>query len=80
MCLVGYEDDPDVPGGGFFYLRNSWGERWGRDNVLGAGYGRIPYSYLAEHGRSAYTASAPVEEEKTAWERFIEWLRALFGG
>jgi hypothetical protein len=82
MCLVGYEDDPEVPGGGFFYLRNSWGERWGRNNSLGAGYGRIPYAYLTEHGRSAYAASAPIEppeEEKTLWERFLEWLRDLFG-
>ena len=30
MCMVGYQDDADVPGGGYFLVRNSWGTAWAR--------------------------------------------------
>jgi len=57
MCMVGYEDDSEVPGGGFFLVRNSWGAtKWGRNNVVESGYARIPYEYIRKHGKSAYTA------------------------
>ena len=82
MCMVGYEDDPDVPGGGFFLVRNSWGTRWGRDNALEPGHGRIPYDYLSQHGLSAYTASAPDEQPqdpKSLWEQIAERFRRIFG-
>jgi C1A family cysteine protease len=58
MCLVGYEDVPDEPdlGGGRFYIRNSWGNYWATESVLGtAGYGTIPYSYIERFGRDAYS-------------------------
>ncbi|MEA3337922.1 MAG: C1 family peptidase [Chloroflexota bacterium] len=58
MAMVGYEDDPDVPGGGFFLIRNSWGTDWAADSPLQAGYARLPYQYIAMFGRSAYTAAA----------------------
>lgn len=41
LLIVGYEDDTQAPGGGWFLIRNSLGEGWGR-----AGYGRLPYGYL----------------------------------
>ena len=41
LLIVGYEDDASAPGGGFFAIRNSLGEDWGRK-----GYGRLPYAYL----------------------------------
>ena len=41
LLVVGYEDDASAPGGGFFEIRNSLGESWGR-----GGYGRLPYAYL----------------------------------
>lgn len=41
LLVVGYEDDAAAPGGGWFIVRNSLGEGWGR-----RGYGRMPYAYL----------------------------------
>ena len=59
MCMVGYQDDADVPGGGYFLVRNSWGTDWAKKSAAGAGYCRLPYAYMSQFGRSAYTATAP---------------------
>jgi len=78
MAMGGYEDDPDVPGGGYFLVRNSWGTTtWGRDNAVAPGYARIPYAYMAEHGRSAHVAYLPVAKPKLTW--WQELLQRLFG-
>jgi C1A family cysteine protease len=58
MAIVGYEDDPAVPGGGFFLVRNSWGTDWAGQSAVGAGYCRLPYQYISDYGRSAYAARA----------------------
>ena len=55
MCIVGYEDDPAVPGGGFFIVRNSWGEDWAHGSPIAPGYCRLPYRYLEAYGSVAYT-------------------------
>lgn len=54
MCLTGYEDDPLLPGGGYFLVRNSWGTNWAGQSQH-AGYCRLPYSYLESHALTAYT-------------------------
>lgn len=59
MAMVGYQDDATVPGGGYFLIRNSWGEDWAGKSQLAAGYGRLPYEFISKYGRSAYTATAP---------------------
>lgn len=59
MAIVGYQDDASLPGGGFFMIRNSWGETWASDCELGPGYARLPYAFISKFGRSAYTAVAP---------------------
>ncbi len=59
MAIVGYQDDATVPGGGYFMIRNSWGESWAGKSVLAAGYGRLPYEFISKYSRSAYTAAAP---------------------
>ena len=42
MCMVGYADDDDVPGGGYFIVRNSWGEAFGQQGKIAPGYCRLP--------------------------------------
>ena len=56
MCMVGYLDDLDVPGGGYFIVRNSWGEAFGYDGEVAPGYCRLPYEYLRQYGFEAYVA------------------------
>lgn len=48
VVLVGYADDPAVPGGGAFIFRNSFGPDW-RDG----GHARLPYAYAAAYGNDA---------------------------
>lgn len=59
VCLVGYQDTPTSPGGGYFIVRNSWGTGWGYQCPFGAGYGTIPYQYIANEGWEAFTAVVP---------------------
>lgn len=54
MALIGYVDDEDAPGGGYFLLRNSWSP-WGMENPLAPGYGTIPYAFIASHNMAAHT-------------------------
>jgi C1A family cysteine protease len=54
MDLVGYQDDANSPGGGYFIVRNSWGTDWAKDNYYGAGYGVIPYLYITNYCWEAY--------------------------
>jgi hypothetical protein len=46
VVLVGFADDADFAGGGFFIVRNSWNHRWGTSSVFGSGHGTIPYAYI----------------------------------
>ncbi len=58
MVFVGYQDDPLVPGGGFFIIRNSWGRVWGKDCDYGSGYGTIPFKYISQYCWEAFTGDA----------------------
>jgi len=53
MCLVGYQDNPAYPGGGYFILRNSWGQGWAQHDPYGQGYGTIPYGYISGYATEA---------------------------
>jgi hypothetical protein len=59
MCLIGYQDQDDAPGGGFFILRNSWFGQWGTDCPFGSGNGTIPYAYISSDCWEAVTTEPP---------------------
>jgi hypothetical protein len=54
FCLVGFADDPDFAGGGYFIVRNSWSSYWATLGVYGAGYGTIPYKYINDFNWDAW--------------------------
>jgi hypothetical protein len=73
MCMVGYEDDDTVPGGGYFLVRNSWGTGWGADSAVAPGYCRIPYEYISREGRSAAVCwLAPVQSSMSKKAREVD--------
>ncbi|MEN4011884.1 MAG: C1 family peptidase [Chloroflexota bacterium] len=87
MTMVGYQDDPEVPGGGYFHIRNSWGTSWASESLLGSGYARLPYAYMQYYGNAAHTASVsvlpepqPEEKKKGFFARLWDFIRRLFGG
>jgi hypothetical protein len=55
MALVGYQDDPDAPGGGYFLVRNSW-QPWSWDGVWQEGYGYISYAYISRHATAVFSS------------------------
>lgn len=62
VCLVGYQDTPGSPGGGYFIVRNSWGTAsFGYQSPYGAGYGTIPYQYITNDAYlgESFTAIVP---------------------
>ena len=79
MDLVGYANDPSEEGKGYFILRNSWGDRFGKEcpyrgNNRPGGYGTIPYEYvqsfcidfLMSNYQPQYTQDFDPEFEETA--------------
>lgn len=54
VALVGYADDQTFAGGGYFIVRNSWGNTWASRSVFGPGYGTIPYRYITNFNWDAW--------------------------
>ncbi len=54
MTLVGYQDDAQAPGGGFFLVRNSW-QPWSWAGVWREGYGYIPYAYISRCATAVFS-------------------------
>lgn len=56
MLIIGYQDDPSVPGGGYFIARNSWGEDYACDSPVDLpGHSLLPYEYIRRFCFEAYT-------------------------
>lgn len=56
-CLVGYVDAAEVPGGGYFIVRNSWGSSWAKDSPERPGHALIPYAYIEHFAFQAFTGT-----------------------
>ena len=79
MTLVGYKDDDTWPGGGYFIFRNSWGEGWARECEYGAGYGTIPYAFMAEYGWEAWTMEVEKKEGHAVSDNTFSMKKILLG-
>ena len=77
LCVVGYQTDASVPGGGYFLVRNSWGAAYANQSPVAAGYIRIPYAYVSQYANSAYLAfvSTSPQPTKPWWQILLDWLR-----
>ena len=90
MCMVGYEDDPSVPGGGYFIIRNSWGTTWAAQSSIAPGYARMPYAYMEKYGTAAHIALVappkpepepePLPTSGSFLDSLLRFLKGLFGG
>jgi C1A family cysteine protease len=58
VALVGFSDDGQFAGGGYFVVRNSWDGQWGTESVFGPGYGTIPYRYVERCNWDAWCVSS----------------------
>lgn len=68
VCLVGYQDTPSSPGGGYFIVRNSWNTTWAYESPYGGGYGTIPYQYITNDAWEAFTANLTVATDQDGGE------------
>lgn len=66
MAVMGYRDDPSVPGGGYFVVRNSWGDTWAKDNPDGGGYCHMPYKLIYEQALVAFEIDGVVKAGSSA--------------
>jgi autotransporter-associated beta strand protein len=55
VLITGFHDDPGLPGGGYFIVKNSWGDWWGDQ-----GYGKILYSSFGSYTQWMITGPAYV--------------------
>ena len=58
MLIVGYQDDPSVPGGGYFIVRNSWSEDWAAQSPEARGHALMPYAYIEQYIVEAFSGQA----------------------
>lgn len=59
ITLIGFQNDLNFQGEGFFVFRNSWGTNWAKESQYAAGYGIIPYAYVSTYCWEAFSLVFP---------------------
>ena len=80
MLVTGYRDVPEIPGGGYLIVRNSWGSQWAWNYPGHAGYARIPYAYVEHYGYSqtiSIEAAASTGDAEEIWPPVREKIDAF---
>ncbi len=73
IALVGYEDDPQKPGGGTFVFRNSFGPNWSDH-----GYGTMSYAYARIYANDIlWLQYGPPHSEVPSYHFKAEAMRQL---
>jgi hypothetical protein len=65
IVFAGFEDNAQLPGGGRFYFRNSWGTGWGNH-----GYGEMSYAYARAYANDALWLELESQNSEEPLERF----------
>jgi hypothetical protein len=74
-------DDDTVPGGGYFIVRNSWGDKWASESPESTGHALMPYDYVERFAMEAFTG--PSADEKNGpsgvpgeWREYVRPLES----
>ena len=54
VVIVGYQDTNENGSEGYFIIRNSWGQNWGKSSIYESGYGQISYAYIQKYCWEAF--------------------------
>jgi len=54
VCIVGYKDDPKIPSGGYWIVKNSWGSEWGEDGWFRIAYGEASIEEMPVYFEGVY--------------------------
>lgn len=79
LCAVGYVDDDSVPGGGYFIMRNSWGQHWAAHSPEAPGHALIPYAYIETCAVDAFTGPSRLPDRQPPMQdtEFDGYTRSL---
>lgn len=81
ILLVGYRDDENAPGGGYFEFRNSWGTEWASSTrFTPPGYGIISYAYIENYVWETMTVVAMKDIEKSIPASLFSFGESLTNG
>jgi len=65
VLIVGYQDDPQISGGGYFIVKNSWGTGWGEKGFFNIAYSQLASTVAFGQFTIAYT-EMPIPGDVTA--------------
>jgi len=80
VAVIGFVDSDAVPeewGGGYLIVRNSWGDHYGHNNIMGPNYGghlKMPYAYYNQFTCGAGTFA----DDNTVGAYTNKWIAEYF--